>query len=270
MNNIVSRSRSQSVTLSEPTNEPNSLLFFVRLTMRISSEAALLLLSTLSVCSAFTCRPAFGVLPSLQQSTAIFAKKKKANKFAGALEALEELEENALLEAPLSKKEQLELAKQNKKQHQKQDPKAAALEALDDLDIDEPLSKKEQMKQHQAAVKQEQPEKKLSAKEAALERALAMEEADSAVNGAASEDDDQPKLSKKELKALKKKEEKMAAKLAKKQAKKEEVDAVAEAPVNGEAIGQVRCYFIVLTSHLAKNECTNVSHLVRHSLGTTS
>ncbi len=126
------------------------------------------------------------------------------------------------------------------------------------------------MKQHQAAVKQEQPEKKLSAKEAALERALAMEEADSAVNGAASEDDDQPKLSKKELKALKKKEEKMAAKLAKKQAKKEEVDAVAEAPVNGEAIGQVRCYFIVLTSHLAKNECTNVSHLVRHSLGTTS
>jgi ATPase subunit of ABC transporter with duplicated ATPase domains len=208
--------------------------------MRISSEAALLLLSTLSVCSAFTCRPAFGVLPSLQQSTAIFAKKKKANKFAGALEALEELEENALLEAPLSKKEQLELAKQNKKQHQKQDPKAAALEALDDLDIDEPLSKKEQMKQHQAAVKQEQPEKKLSAKEAALERALAMEEADSAVNGAASEDDDQPKLSKKELKALKKKEEKMAAKLAKKQAKKEEVDAVAEAPVNGEAIGQAQ------------------------------
>ena len=131
------------------------------------------------------------------------------------------------------------------------------------------------MKQQNAAAKQEQqeqPEKKLSAKEAALERALAMEEADEAVNGAS--EDEEPKLSKKELKALKKKEEKMAAKLAKKQekkdaAKQEEVEVVAESPVNGEVAEQVRCCYVALTLNVAKMHPQCVSHwssLIRHHL----
>ena len=63
----------------------------------------------------------------------------------------------------------------------------------------------------------------LSPKELKLQRALEMEAADEAraAAAAAATDNDEPKLSKKEMKALKKKEEKMAAKLAAKLAKKQ-------------------------------------------------
>ena len=213
-------------------------------TMRFSVQAALLL-SALIVCDAFIIRPQVFGVPSPQ--TALFAKKKQNAKFA-ALEALEALEERAL-EEPLSKKEQRELAKKAMKQ--KQDPKAAALAALDalDEDLDAPLTKKEQLKAMKAAAKQQPQQddtkteapKKQSSKEAALERALAMEEADAA--NSVAQEDEHPKLSKKELKALKKKEEKLAAKLAQKQAKKganqeeaqTEIEAEMDVPTNGEA-----------------------------------
>lgn len=70
-----------------------------------------------------------------------------------------------------------------------------------------------------------------------LMKALALELEDDAANQNRNEvSDDQPKLSKKELKALKKKEEKMAAKAAAKQKKKEERKAELEAAngVNGD------------------------------------
>ena len=177
-----------------------------------------------------------------------------------ALEALEEQEETGIdLDQPMSKKELKEMQKKQKKaqkQQQKQataaaaesngatkpkDAKAAALAALDALDedeLDKPLSKKEQKallkKQKQQEQKEDAangdataasasgapPVKPMSKKEQMLMKALEMEERDNAAAAAAGPVDDQPKLSKKELKALKKKEEKMAAKAAAKAAKK--------------------------------------------------
>ena len=120
---------------------------------------------------------------------------------------------------------QLEMAKKSK---------AASTAALDALEVwdDEPdqvLSKKEQLK---LARKQamggggssEEPSVEsttiqLSAKELKLQRALEMEVADDARRS--DDDTTSPGLSKKELKELKKKEEKLAAKLAKKQGKKQ-------------------------------------------------
>ena len=161
-----------------------------------SAVAALLWLSV--VTDAFTPttfrRSNFGVR---QSPVALYAKKKMNAKLA-ALEALEALEETeaSILEEPLSKKEQQELAKKAKKE----------------------------------AVAADEP--KMSAKEAALMRALAMEEHDSAQQP--QQDDDEPKLSKKELKAQAKTAEKLAAKQAKKKAKKEETDVLQEAPATVE------------------------------------
>jgi ABC-type Mn2+/Zn2+ transport system ATPase subunit len=157
----------------------------------------------------------------------LFAKK-KANAKAAALEALEALEEQAdLLDAPLSKKEQKELQKKQKKLEQQQEEEdalnggaadtvaktpdingangdinganGAGINGDDNDNNNEPMSKKEKM----------------------LAKALEMEAMDAAsATDSIQDDDDTPNLSKKELKALKKKEEKLAAKAAAKAEKK--------------------------------------------------
>ncbi len=146
-------------------------------------------------------------LPSTQDLHAVvlFAKKKKGNAKAAALDALDLLDE--ALDAPLSKKEQKALEKKKMKEEA-----AAAAEAARNAQAEpapteataEPMSKKEKM----------------------LAKALELEMLDAA-DAQADEGNDEPKLSKKELKALKKKEEKMAAKAKKKAEKKAGV--VAEA-----------------------------------------
>jgi hypothetical protein len=100
----------------------------------------------------------------------------------------------------------------------------------------------------------------MSAKEEKLARALAMEEADSA-NPPPHENDEepQPKLSKKELNAIAKKEAKMAEKLAKKQTKKlaKEEEAPAEVTAeatNGEVKHEVRWCVCVCVSFRGR-EC---------------
>jgi ATPase subunit of ABC transporter with duplicated ATPase domains len=182
-------------------------------------------------------------------STALFAKKKKgggaaANAKLAALEALESLEEDGNLDAPLSKKEQKALEKQKKKEAaaaSKKNAKAAALEALDALEdgLDAPLSKKELRELAKKKEKEEKkkevevaavngddaqleaaPQKLMSKTEKMLAKALEMERLDAETIATVNEEDDQPKLSKKELKALKKKEEKMAAKAKAKAEKK--------------------------------------------------
>lgn len=190
-------------------------------------------------------------------STALFAKKKKgpAGAAAAALAALEELD--AQEDAGMSKKDQLAAQKQAKKEAKKAktaDPKAAALEALDldALDEDEGLSKKEQMMAAKKAAKeakkrakksemeakanQEEEAKKENAKMRALKALEQMERDEAAAAAAGGDDADAPKLSKKELKALKKAEEKQAAKEAAKAAKKAaKAEVEAEAEVNGDA-----------------------------------
>ncbi|VEU38474.1 unnamed protein product [Pseudo-nitzschia multistriata] len=124
---------------------------------------------------------------------ALHAKKKKGNAKAAALDALDALDDD--LNAPMSKKELKELEKKKKKEEA---AKAAAA-----------------VREEKAAP----PAKPMSKKEKMLAKALELEMMDEAAAAAKGEEDDKPKLSKKELKALKKKEEKMAAK-AKKKAEK--------------------------------------------------
>eukprot|EP00531_Pseudo-nitzschia_arenysensis_P006725 CAMPEP_0116151578 /NCGR_PEP_ID=MMETSP0329-20121206/20173_1 /TAXON_ID=697910 /ORGANISM="Pseudo-nitzschia arenysensis, Strain B593" /LENGTH=844 /DNA_ID=CAMNT_0003648203 /DNA_START=109 /DNA_END=2644 /DNA_ORIENTATION=- len=125
-------------------------------------------------------------------SVVLFAKKKKGNAKSAALDALDLLEDD--LDAPLSKKEQKALEKKKKKEE------AAANAAVARNEQDEPAQT-------------EAKAKPMSKKEKMLAKALELEMLDAAAN-------DEPKLSKKELKALKKKEEKMAAKAKKKAEKK--------------------------------------------------
>mmetsp|Transcript_11305 Transcript_11305/g.16106 ORF Transcript_11305/g.16106 Transcript_11305/m.16106 type:complete len:856 (+) Transcript_11305:207-2774(+) len=190
--------------------------------------------------------------------TPILHAKKKANAKAAALEALEALE--SAIDEPMSLKDQKAAEKKAKKK--KKDIKAAALETLESLDLDDDddddqprkLSKKELRAQAAGKVlktpesqpeivtavqqegptgsqsqppvpddqQQQQPAKKMSAKEAAMQKLLDLEAEQDARMADEPQDDDQStkKLTKKELKALKKKQEKEAAKAAKKAAKK--------------------------------------------------
>jgi hypothetical protein len=177
--------------------------------------------------------------PAVPSNVILFAKKKVNAKLA-ALEALEALESQVNpLETPLSLKELQELEKKRKKEEKatadaasaasgKKNAKAAALAALDGLEdeLDLPLSKKEQnslLKKHENSeekvekagehVVAEEAPPKLSAKEEKMRKMMEMEEMDSA-RQLATPVDEQPTLSKKELKALQKKEENMAAKEA--------------------------------------------------------
>ena len=130
---------------------------------------------------------------AVESSTSLYAKKKgKANAKLAALDALEALEEQGDLAQPLSKKEQKELAKK-----QKQEQKAAAAAAA------------------AAAAETANQPRKNDAKAAAL-KALEVLEGDDGL--------DIP-LSKKEQKAMMKKEKKEAANAAKATA-----DAQAEKP----------------------------------------
>lgn len=206
-------------------------------------------------------------------SAVILFAKKKANAKAAALEALEALEfVDEVLEAPLSKKEMIALEKKRQKEEKaaaaakaeaasggepngavdgNKNAKLAALEALESLEgveLDEPLSKKEQqalLKKQKAeandsAVEREKPQ--LSSKEEKLRKMMEMEELDEARQEPSSADD-QPALSKKELKALQKKQEKEAAKASAKAEKKAqraaEMDEInASDEVNGNSIGE--------------------------------
>jgi len=113
------------------------------------------------------------------------------------LDALDNLE--ADLDAPLSKKEQKASEKQQKKE-------AAATAAAADRNGEDDV---------QASAKQ------MTKKEKMLAKALELDMLD-AVAAPQADEDEKPQLSKKELKALKKKEEKMAAKMAAKAKKKAE------------------------------------------------
>lgn len=193
--------------------------------------AILLLLALQVATSAFS--PAIRALQQptflVPHSTTALAAKKKKTPAAAALEALEALEES-VLEQPLSKKEQQELAKK-----QKQHAQAAA-----GNEPSKKMSKKDELLakalEQEAAIVEEGPPKKMSKKEEMLMKALEMEKLDEE-RAAEVVEESAPKLSKKELKALQKKEEKSQAKTAKKQ--KEEAmedDDVSVAAVNGDAV----------------------------------
>ena len=175
-------------------------------------------------------------------STALFAKKKPskaANAKLAALEALEALEvaENKpvqvaeILDQPLSKKEELELKKKQERELKKQQQAAKAEQAA--AAAEHQKNKRAEMlganndgvvtkNGSDAAVKP--AEKPMSKKDKMLAKALEMDALDAADSQATGDDDavddDEPKLSKKELKALKLKEEKLAAKAAAKAEKK--------------------------------------------------
>lgn len=158
---------------------------------------------------------AFSTTTTTTTTTALWAKKKTPKSAAlEALEALDAFDDDA----PLSKKEQKELAKKQAKEQKKEaaeapEPAAAAPPAA------KPMSKKEQM----------------------LAKALALEALDEAAAAPAA-DDDTPKLSKKELKELKKKEAKQQEKEEKKRQKKQAAAAArAEEegdPVEAAAVGE--------------------------------
>lgn len=220
-------------------------------------------------------------------ATALFAKKKKgANAKTAALEALEALEETEnqaaeLFDEPLSKKEQMELQKKQKKMQNKppEQGKEQSVNADDGGKNDnQELATATQQSQAKNVRKKKEtltdsleakngmeepeapnlfsepasasPKKKMNKKEEMLMKALEMDEMDSQKQTQESTDD-QPKLNKKELKALKKQEEKDAAKkeakMKKKQEKQAELDAEANDAdmkgVNGDAtkMDQVSC-----------------------------
>lgn len=142
------------------------------------------------------------VLPSnpsfVRPDSLLFAKKKKGPS-AAALEALEALDaiDEVVMDEPMSLKDMKKQAKQQKKAAKNdEEPPVANGKAV----ADEPVNGKP----------------KMSKKEEMLLKALEMEKKDEQNAVIA---DDEPKLSKKELKALKKKEEKMAAKAEKKNKK---------------------------------------------------
>jgi ATPase subunit of ABC transporter with duplicated ATPase domains len=143
-------------------------------------------------------------------TTTLFAKKKSASASA-ALEALDALDFGE--EAPLSKKEQKELLKKQKKG--------------ENVDSDEPVA---------AAGEGAKPAKKLSRKEEMLLKALEMDKIDEQRNAASDSADDTPKLSKKEQKAADKKAEKLAAKMEKKNAKQGGAEAEETDLVDGDAV----------------------------------
>jgi ATPase subunit of ABC transporter with duplicated ATPase domains len=137
-----------------------------------------------------------------EPSLLVLHAKKKVNAKAAALEALEALEQADVLNEPLSKKEEKELLKKQQKatehQQQEEEGNSSADVPVNGDNDSKPMSKKDKM----------------------LAKALELEAREAEIASAAPEDDDTPKLSKKELKALKKQEEKMAAKTAAKAEKK--------------------------------------------------
>jgi ABC-type multidrug transport system ATPase subunit len=171
----------------------------------------------------------------------LWAKKKKNSPAQAALEAFEALDVVDTLDISLSKKEQKDLLKKQKKE------KAVAQEKEEEEDAEiskkaERLVQAHDQDQDSGDLSTEPTEtakakdpKKLSRKEEMLMKALEMEKLDE--QGVEPLEDDTTKLSKKELKALQNKEEKKAAKLQKKKAKNEnaqdDINGDADAVVNG-------------------------------------
>jgi ATP-binding cassette subfamily F protein 3 len=163
---------------------------------------------------------------SEEQSSALYAKKKQ--KGPGVSIDLDAFDDDE----PLSLKDK----KQAEKSAKKKDAKAAALEALDtfDFDDDEPMSLKDQKQAEKLKMKEQKQQEAAAAAattaddepkmSASMKKMLAMDAADEARQASEPSSDfadsSQPKLSKKELKAVKKKEEKEAAKNEAKSAKK--------------------------------------------------
>lgn len=196
-------------------------------------------------------------------SFALYAKKKAKGgpKIAQNLDFLDDLDDE-----PMSKKDQMKAKKKAEKEAKKKANAAAKAEAvvpqqqqqnnnldfLDDLD-DEPMSLKDQMKAQKKAAKEakkaakqakEEQEQQGTSVKSAKSKALKMlemmeqdeQQQSSADDSGGYVEEDKPKLSKKELKALKKAEEKkkakMEAKAAKKAAKQQQLE---EGEVNGES-----------------------------------
>jgi ABC-type multidrug transport system fused ATPase/permease subunit len=166
--------------------------------------------------------------PAFHATTALFAKKKGPSAAAAAaLENLQTLEDE--LDQPLSMKELKALEKKQKKQRPAEDDNAPPAEAekkkssnAKDQILAAALDMEASLGKHKSnSSSEEESTIKLSKKDQMLQKALEMEDRD---NIQAASVDDEPKLSKKEIKALQKKEEKMAAKLAKKQARKDGSD----------------------------------------------
>lgn len=162
-------------------------------------------------------------------STSVLWAKKKKGPASSALEALEALEAQKLLDQPMSMKEQNEIQKKQKKAND------------DDGEPTTKPSKKDLLAKEQGAAIEQEEEKvngSLGKKELMLQKALEMEKMDAE---RAHVEDDSPKLSKKELKALQKKEEKLKAKIEKKQAavieeeEEQEADVELTEAVNGDS-----------------------------------
>jgi ABC-type Mn2+/Zn2+ transport system ATPase subunit len=139
----------------------------------------------------------------------LFAKSKVKAKSLESLEALESQVD--LLDAPLSKKEQKELLKKQKKTG-----------VTNSGDAGEGSESVVQMSTNNGETAVPAASKPVSKKDKMLAKALELEavEAESAAAALSVDDNDTSQLSKKELKALKKKEEKMAEKAAVKAEKK--------------------------------------------------
>lgn len=203
-------------------------------------------------------------------SFALYAKKKAKGgpKIAQNLDFLDDLDDDE----PMSKKDQMKAKKKAEKeakkkanaaakeeavvpqqQQQQQNNKNNNLDFLDDLD-DEPMSLKDQMKAQKKAAKeaakaakqakeeqqQEQGASVKSAKSKALKMLEMMEQDEQQQQSSADDsggyvEEDKPKLSKKELKALKKAEEKKKAKMEAKAAKKATKQQQEEGEVNDES-----------------------------------
>jgi ATP-binding cassette subfamily F protein 3 len=163
---------------------------------------------------------------SNSRSTALWAKKKKMSPAEAAYAALEALEGgDAPEESNISMKEQQELQKELQKKQKREEKEKAAASQENDAPKKKPVV---------AAADKEvdadaPPAKKLSKKEEMLLKAIEMDEADEQRAASESADNNAPKLSNKELKALQKKQEKLdrqaEKKNAKKEAAKEESDA---------------------------------------------
>lgn len=178
----------------------------------------------------------------------LWAKKKKAPLVSTAtLDALDAFDDEE--DTPRLSKKELKALQKNKGKSvvNKDDLLAAALQNEasfgDDHDNSNTpqLSKKEMKKALQQKQQQPAPQptaamngesKPMSKKEKMLQKALELEAAAEQEQAAAASTETTPKLSKKELKALKKKEEKLAAKLAKKQAKKDAANGVTNGAEN--------------------------------------
>jgi hypothetical protein len=172
-------------------------------------------------------------------STALFAKKKPAGNNV--------LDDPFALDEPLSMKEQMELEKKQKKEQKKQQQAPGDETPANGMKMnakDEMLAKALAMEQTiiteepapAAKTEKATTSKSLSKKEQMLLKALEMEDLDNFNNNADdAAGDDAPPLSKKELKALKLKEEKMAAKMAEKLEKKKKKQEESKEALNGEA-----------------------------------